>query len=107
MRREHSWHHLYVKQLREVAGAKFVWPFRVSIAEERRTLYYLIYVTNYFKDLMLMKTIMYNEGIGGDFSYLGPEDGVRRMEPSFFDDDVQPLRDLLLSRFKGQTLTYD
>ena len=51
-----------MKQLQEVAGAKFVWPFQISMAEERRTLYYLIYVTNHFKGLMLMKTIMYNEG---------------------------------------------
>jgi three-Cys-motif partner protein len=105
--REHSLRDLYVKQLRDVAKVKYVWPFRVSMAEERRTLYYLIHATNHFKGLMLMKTVMYNEGIGGDFCYLGPEDGARRIQPSFFDDDVRPLRDLLLQRFKGMSLTYN
>jgi hypothetical protein len=105
--REHSLRDLYVKQLRDVAKVKYVWPFRVSMAEERRTLYYLIHATNHFKGLMLMKTVMYNEGVGGDFCYLGPEDGARRIQPSFFDDDVGPLKDLLLQRFKGKTVTYD
>jgi three-Cys-motif partner protein len=105
--REHVLRDLYIRQLREVAGSKFVWTFRISMTEERKTLYYLIYATNHFKGLMLMKTIMYNQGVAGDFSYLGPEDGVRRLQPSFFDGDVKPLRDLLLSRFKGLTLTYD
>ncbi|MBI2305080.1 MAG: three-Cys-motif partner protein TcmP [Chloroflexi bacterium] len=105
--KENAIRDLYVKQLREAAGARFVLTFRVSMQNRRRTRYYLIYATNHFKGLMLMKTIMYNQGVGGDFSYLGPEDGARRIQPSFFDDDVQPLKDLLLARFKGRTLTYN
>lgn len=105
--REHALRNLYVKQLQEAASARFVWPFRISMTEERRTLYYLIYATNHFKGLMLMKTVMHNQGPGGVFSYLGPEDKPRRIQLSFFGEDIEPLRNLLLSQFKGRELTYD
>ena len=71
--REHALRDLYISQLREEAKVKFAWPFRVCMDEKTLTLYYLIHATNNFKGLYVMKGVMYGQGAGGTFAYLGPE----------------------------------
>lgn len=108
--REHCLRELYITQLREQAGVKYVWPFRVRMTEKRQTLYYLIHATNHFKGLDIMKGIMYHQGAGGTYAYLGPDDAVYRQQmPLLVDDaeDVDSLKTYLLQRFAGETLTYE
>ena len=108
--REHRLRELYIKQLRELAGVKYVWPFRVRMTEKRQTLYYLIHATNHFKGLEIMKNIMYHQGAGGTYAYLGPDDAVYRQQMRLFVDDAEDIDSLkiyLLQRFAGETLTYE
>ena len=108
--REHCLRELYITQLREQAGAKYVWPFKVRMTEKRQTLYYLIHATNHFRGLDIMKGIMYRQGAGGTFAYLGPDDAVYRQQMRLFVDDAEDtdsLKTYLLQRFAGETLTYE
>ncbi len=65
---------LYREQLHEVAKVKYSWAFRVCTSEKVQTLYYLVHATNNFKGHKIMKEIMANQSVRGDFAYLGPED---------------------------------
>jgi three-Cys-motif partner protein len=105
--REHALRDLYITQLREQAGVKFVFPFRVCMAERTQTLYYLIHATNNFRGLFLMKGIMYNQGAGGTFAYLGPEDYIAKHQTILFADDIPSLKKFLFQRFKRETLSYE
>jgi len=108
--REHCLRELYIRQLREQAGVKYVWPFRVRMTEKRQTLYYLIHATNHFKGLDIMKGIMYTQGAGGTYAYLGPDDAVYRQQMRLFvddADDIESLKVYLRGRFAGQKLSYD
>jgi three-Cys-motif partner protein len=107
LEREHTLRDLYITQLREQAGVKFVFPFRVCMAEKSQTLYYLIHATNNFKGLFLMKGIMYNQGAEGNFAYLGPDDFVAKHQKILFAEDTPSFKKFLVQRFKGQTLSYD
>ena len=105
--REHALRDLYITQLREHAGVEFVFPFRVCMTEKSQTLYYLIHATNNFKGLFLMKGIMYNQGAGGTFAYLGPEDYTAKHQTMLFADDTPSLKKFLAQKFKGETVTYE
>jgi spore photoproduct lyase len=98
---------LYLKSLQEVAGVKYVFPFRVCMDEKYHTLYYLIYATNHFLGFKIMKNIMYNQGTPGKFAWLGPKDSFYRRQQKLFDEDIPSLKDYLLKRFSGQTKTFD
>jgi len=108
--RESCLRELYVSQLREQAGVKYVWSFKVRMTEKRQTIYYLIHATNHFRGLDIMKGIMYTQGAGGTFAYLGPEDASYRQQMRLFvddADDVQSLKGYLLERFARQKLSYE
>jgi spore photoproduct lyase len=99
--------HLYRKQLHEVAGVKYSWPFRVCTSEKVQTLYYLIHATNSIKGHLIMKNIMFNQSAQGDFAYLGPQDITARAQMKLFDiNSVEELKKHLLERFEGKTITY-
>lgn len=105
--RERSLRELYTQQLRDQANAKYTWDFRVCADERILTLYYLIHATKHFEGLKLMKGIMYRQGAGGMFAYLGPQDRAIRYQQRLFDDDIPSLKNFLLDRFAGRMLTYD
>lgn len=99
---------LYRKQLHEKAGAKYSLHFRISESHRLRTLYYLIHVTNNLKGHYVMKDIMYNGGSKGFFAYLGPNDLTALNQTMLFDlHDINELKNLLLKRYKGKTLTFN
>lgn len=107
--REHALRELYVRQLREEAGARFTWAFRVCTESKFQTLYYLIHATNRFDGHDLMKSIMYKQGARGTFAYLGPEDFAAHHQMTLFPDtsNIASLKKYLLERFRGQKLAYD
>lgn len=107
IKREHALRDLYIRQLVSEAGVHFVWPFKVYMTEKRQTLYYLIHATNNFKGHFVMKNIMYKQGAGGQFTYLGPDDyALRQQMPLLDPDDIPGLKSLLLKKFSGQQKTY-
>lgn len=105
--RENSLREFYISRLREETDAKYVWSFRVCADERIQTTYFLIHATRRFEGLRIMKEIMYHEGAGGTFAYLGPDDCTVRAQMKLFDENIPSLKGFLLERFKGRTLTYD
>jgi spore photoproduct lyase len=98
---------LYRQQLHEMAKVKYSWAFRVCTSEKVQTLYYLVHATNNFKGHKIMKEIMANQNVQGDFAYLGPQD-IGKSQMKLFDiRDIEELKGLLRERFQGKTITYD
>lgn len=51
---------------------------------------------------------MFNQSAQGNFAYLGPEDIAARSQMRLFDvNNIEDLKDHLLERFKGKTISYD
>jgi len=98
---------LYVKSLKEIAGIKYVFPFRVYMDEKYQTLYYLIHATNHFHGLKIMKDIMKKQGASGNFAWLGPKESLYRHQQKLFDDTISSLKEYLLKIFKGKSKTFD
>ncbi|MBT9132726.1 MAG: Spore photoproduct lyase [Syntrophomonadaceae bacterium] len=99
---------LYREQLHEAVKVRYSWAFRVCTSERVQTLYYLLHVTNNYKGHSIMKGIMHNQSARGDFAYLGPEDIVARLQMKLFDiNNLDDLKEYLLQRFRGATITYD
>jgi three-Cys-motif partner protein len=97
---------LYVAQLRNL-GCK-VTSFRVCEDEKLATLYYLIYATNHCKGRWLMKDVMHSQGANGLFAYLGPQDQYRRLQGTLIPiDTVGELKEQLLVKLRGRTVTFD
>lgn len=99
---------LYMNNLLESGSAKYVWPFRICEDDRCATLYYLIYATNHFKGLDVMKGIMYNQS--SHFAFLGPEDHAYQISKSqlkLFDYNTEDLKVYLLNRYKNISKTYD
>ena len=68
----------------------------------------MVHATNNFKGHSIMKGIMFNQSAAGSFAYLGPGDVSERSQMRLFDiDDIGQLKEYLLQKFAGQTLTYD
>ena len=106
--REKALIELYRKQLHGAAQVQYSWHFRVCESEKLRTLYYLIHATNNFEGHSIMKGIMFNQSSLGSFAYLGPKDVSERSQMRLFDiHDIGQLKEYLLEKFAGQTLTYD
>lgn len=106
--REKALIELYREQLHEAGNVKYSLSFRVCEGERLKTLYYLIHATNNFKGHSIMKNIMFNQSAEGSFAYLGPKDLPERSQMRLFNiNDIEELKDYLLERFKGETLTYD
>jgi len=106
--REKALIELYRKQLHEDANVKYSQSFRVSETQRLKTLYYLIHATNHFKGHLIMKSIMCNQSVNGSFSYLGPDDVPERSQTRLFNiQDITQLKEYLLKKFKGETVTYE
>jgi three-Cys-motif partner protein len=108
IQREYELLALYRRQLHRAANVKYTWPFNVHMAEQRRTIYYLMHATNHFLGLKLMKDIMYNQGAKGIFSYLGPEEELYgKRQKRLFEFDNMAFKRFLLERLEGRNLSYD
>lgn len=107
-RRELALINLYREQLHEAANVKYSWPFRVCTSKRVQTLYYLLHATNNFKGHSIMKHIMFNQSAEGNFAYLGPQDITVRTQTRLFDiNSIQDLKQYLLDRFKGKSVSYE
>lgn len=96
---------LYLRQLRDVAGFKFVRSFELQDLGRGRTAYFLMFGTRHHKGLATMKEAMWAlDPISG--SHFTGFAGDRLM---LFDDepDFRPLRTALLARFGGSEVTTD
>ncbi|MGE5631586.1 MAG: three-Cys-motif partner protein TcmP [Caulobacteraceae bacterium] len=107
--REHALRNLYMRRLIEENCAKYVFPFRICEDSKCSTLYYLIYATNHFKGLAIMKSIMFNQN--EHYAYLGPKElqyQESRSQLRLFDPNVESLKTYLMKFFpKGKRITYD
>lgn len=97
---------LYIKCLKEVAGVRYAFDFRVCMDEKYQTLYYLIHATNHFDGLKIMKDVMSKQGASGQFAYLGPQESTYKSQLRLFDDDLSSLKNYLLKQFGGTTKTF-
>jgi hypothetical protein len=106
--RERALVELYRRQLHEQANATYSLHFKVCESDSTATLYYLIHANNNFKGHQIMKGVMLNQGVNGEFAYLGRNDLSERTQMLLFDpNDTSALAGELLRRFAGQTLTFD
>lgn len=103
---------IYEEQLRNEAEVEYVWPFRMSRANKRETVYHLVHATNHFDGFKLMKDIMYREGADDKFAYLGPDHypyiDQQQDLGSFGGEDkeeqrIQELSNWLHERFQDRT----
>ncbi|MBI4311592.1 MAG: three-Cys-motif partner protein TcmP [Chloroflexi bacterium] len=95
---------LYIKQLGSLHC--LCTPFRVCMDNKIQTLYYMIHATKHPRGRMLMKSVMKNQGAGGAFAYLGPEDKAVAAQMKLINDDIANLQQLLLRKFAGQTKSF-
>ena len=96
-------HDLYLRQLRDSAGMKYVRSFEMRNPKDV-TDYYLFYATNNLLGLKKMKEAMWKVDMSGDFSF---SDATDPRQSVLFD--AKPQFDTLLSqitsRFQGQETT--
>ena len=107
----------YVSRLREDAGVKHVFPFQMKHPDKDVTVYYLIFATNHFKGLRVMKDVMFDEGDDDLFAYLGPDHYKYENEQmTLFDatntnggDDrkTREFADHLHNQFEGMKMRYE
>ncbi len=100
---------LYCKNLNEIAGAKYVMPFRVNCPGQRekaRPRYYLIHASQHIKALRVMKD---NMARVSDSRYRFEAIGIQKDQMSLFEDPKAiDLRDHLISFIKENSgLDYD
>lgn len=96
---------LYVKQLKEKANVKYVRSFNVR-NRKNVTLFDLIYATNHIQGLAKMKEAMWKADPSGNFTF---RDNTNPDQLVLFKDepDFSILRDQLLKKYKGKTVTID
>lgn len=106
--RQNALRDLYINNLIDSGAAKYVWAFRVCQDDRRATLYYLIYATNHFKGLDIMKSIMYNQS--EHFAYLGPDEHAYQFSKNqlkLIDFDKENLKNYLLNTYSNTSRTYE
>jgi len=94
---------LYRDRLHNDAKVEFTQPFKINADEKLQTTYYLIHCTHNPKGCEIMKQIMYKAGTEGRFAYLGPAEGQMTLHQ--FDNNR--LKDLLLKKFAGRSISYE
>lgn len=104
---------IYRRQLREVAGVEYVWPFEMKMVDRSETVYYLIHATNHFRGFKIMKDVMFNAGAEDRFAYLGPDhyayDGnqAKLFETTGTEDQrISELSNYLFNRFENERLSF-
>lgn len=93
---------LYMRQLRDVAGFKFVRKFEMIDVDRGRTAYFLMFGTRHRKGLSVMKDAMWalDPVAGARFTgSAGSQEVLFEPEPDF-----DPLREAISTRFAGETV---
>lgn len=100
---------LYISILMNDKTAKYVFPFKICEDNKCATLYHLVYATNNFKGIDVMKDIMYKQS--NEFAYLGPNERdsqFRQAQITLFDDTEYALKEFLLKTYSpGTVRTFD
>jgi three-Cys-motif partner protein len=96
----------YIKCLLEEANTKYPWAFRVCMDDKYQTLYYLIHATNHFDGLKIMKDIMHRQSASPYFAYLGPKESEYKNQMMLFEEDMQSLKNYLLSEVLTESKIY-
>ncbi len=94
---------LYRDQLKKASS--FVMPFRVCYPDRKRTIYYLIHLTNNLKGASIMKSCV-AETNNGLLSYLGKQ----KDQSTFFETSgyiEEDLNTLLLKQFSSKKMTFN
>jgi three-Cys-motif partner protein len=94
---------LYRDQLKKASS--FVMPFRVCYPDRKRTIYYLIHLTNNLKGASIMKSCV-AETNNGLLSYLGKQ----KDQYTFFETSgyiEEDLNTLLLKQFSSKKMTFN
>lgn len=104
--RERALLELYLKQLRNVAGAEFVWWFRVFPQDGGSAIYYLIHASKHIRAFRLMKDKTKKLSAHGDYTFHGKHQAARQAQPELFGPDIESLKQLMLERFIGQEITF-
>ena len=96
-------HDLYMRQLRDSAGAKYVRSFEMR-NDRDVTDYYLFYATNNLLGLKRMKNAMWRVDRSGGFTF---SDAADPNQLVLFGDEPEydVLRGLILNRFQGEATT--
>lgn len=103
LRRREFLHGLYLRQLREAAGAKYVRSFEMR-NDKDVTDYFLFFATNSPKGMEKMKAAMWRVDQGGEFRF---SDATNFAQAVLFSPqpDFESLRRLILQRFAGMEVT--
>ena len=106
-KREFALRDVYLRQLKERAGAKYVWAARIASRGADETIYYLIHASTHIKAYREMKDATY-ELFGDRYAFLGRDDYEvkAQLELPFFETGTQVLQGQLLRVFEGRTVTY-
>lgn len=96
-------HDLYVRQLREAAGVKYVRSFQMRNAQDV-TDYYLFYATNSLRGLQKMKEAMWSVDESGEFTF---SDATNPNQLVLFEKkpNFLVLRQQIAARFAGREAT--
>ena len=105
--REAQLRDLYINQLKDGAGAQFIWQFRVLPDSGGTTIYYIIHASQHIRAFRLMKDTTKRQGAHGKFTFYGKDDFGRHAQLPLIGHDMEPLKQLMLERFIGQELTFD
>jgi len=100
----------FVTRMQTYADVQHVIKYKICSENERRTLFYLVHGSNHFKGFKLMKDIMYNIGIPGMYSYLGPDhpiEGQTFLTPLYEQAELQELGQYLHRKYLGRTLMFE
>ena len=103
--RNRQLHDLYVRQLRESAGARYVRSFEMR-NERDVTDYFLFYATNSLLGLKKMKEAMWRVDKSGSFRF---SDATNPLQMVLFGNEPQfdVLRSLVFDRFQGQEVSIE
>jgi three-Cys-motif partner protein len=93
----------YRDRLHDDANVVYTFSFRVNADERLQTTYYLIHCTSNPLGCEIMKEIMCKSGTEGRYGYLGPAEGQMVLHQF---EGVGKLKDFLLQRFNGRSISY-
>ena len=96
---------LFKKQIKQLSGAKYVFPYRLSFPDKDRTYYYLFHITNHYDGCAIMKSCFATHNYG-KVEYAGNRSGIF----SFFDMaevKSEEIETYLANRYSGRELTFE
>jgi three-Cys-motif partner protein len=104
-KRKDFWIGLYRTSLHELGGAKFVTSFEM-LNRFNQTEYYLVYGTNHWKGLEVMKEAMWKVDPTGQYSFRDTSNPDQRLLLDYADVPTWggAARELLWNRFQGETI---